>query len=225
MRHYGALFEDHVGGRQWFVVVDLSAEVLMGLLGALVGLPQQHATRCAGLKAASVGVTASFLLAVVLLLPSNKLLDAAVTTSNAAVGAAGAVAVLVSADLGPSFALAQGIFAAASVLLSLGELHPAGRAGRALRWLWAAVRGRARGAAAPRRRAGRPCDPCVDAASPAVDPKRHGTTAPSPAMLRRLIPLLRMVASLRGCVVHRSEVEQRMALAMLVEAVCRDKVR
>jgi hypothetical protein len=32
-----------------------------------------------------------------------------------------------------------------------------------------------------------------------------------------------MVASLRGCVVQRSEVEQRMALAMLVEAVCRDK--
>jgi hypothetical protein len=222
VRHYGALFEEHVGGRQWFVAVDLSAEVLMGLLGALVGLPQQQVTRCQGLKAASVGVTASFLLAVVSLRPSNKLLDAVITTSNAAVGAAGAVAVLVSADVGPPFALAQGIFAAASVLLSLGELHSAGRA---LRWLWAAVRGRARGAAAPRRRAGRPCDPCVDAASPAVDPKRHGTTAPSPAMLRRLIPLLRMVASLRGCVVHRSEVEQRMALAMLVGAVCRDKVR
>jgi hypothetical protein len=223
VRHYGALFEDHVGGRHWFIVVDLSAELLMGLLGALVGLPQQQATRCAWLRAAAVAVTASFLLAVALLRPSNRLLDAAVMTSNAAVGAAGAVAVLVSADVGPSFALAQGIVAAASVLLSLGELHPAGRAGRALRWLWAAVRGRAPGV---NREMGRPCDLCIDAVPPAVDPMRHGTTASSPAMLRRLIPLQRIVAALRWrAAVHRSEVEQRMALAMLVEAVCRDKVR
>ena len=41
-RHYGAVFEGFVGGRQWFVLVDLSVEAVCGVLGALVDLPTQQ---------------------------------------------------------------------------------------------------------------------------------------------------------------------------------------
>jgi hypothetical protein len=233
VRHYGALFEEHVGGRQWFVVVDLSAEVLMGLLGALVGLPQQHATRCAGLKAAAVAVTASFLLAVLALRPSNKLLDAALTTSNAAVGFGSAVAVLVSADLGPSFALAQGIFAAGSVVLSLVDLHPAGRAGRWMRSLWSAVRGFACGA-----RPGRPWAECEEYADLTVvlsvppseehadDGDGRSCAAPSlrqrssEATARMMLSGIMATVRGRGGREFCSSLERRIALALLVEAIC-----
>jgi hypothetical protein len=112
VRHYGAAFEGFVDGRQWFVLVDLGTEVVCGVLGALVGLPQQQLVMCATLKIAMVAVTVAYAIVIFVLRPSGLLIESAKLSGSVAVLAvAGSVAVLLSPALGPRFVLAQGIVA------------------------------------------------------------------------------------------------------------------
>ena len=135
MRHYGAVFEGFVDGRQWFVLVDLSTEVVCGALGALVGLPQQQGSGCAALKIAMVAVTLAYAAAVAVLRPSNTLMGSLTASVNALAGVAGSVAVLFSPTLGPRVVLAQGAVAVILVLPPLVDLVLSGRALRRLRGL------------------------------------------------------------------------------------------
>jgi hypothetical protein len=118
VRHYGAVFEGFVDGRQWFLLVDLGTEVVCGVLGALVGLPSQQGTGCAALKIAMVAVTVTYAVALAVLRPSNTLMDAAVTAVNAGMGAAVAIVVLLQGPgIGAQLMFAQGIFAVCTALL------------------------------------------------------------------------------------------------------------
>ena len=133
VRHYGAVFEEFVGGRQWFVLVDLSVEAVCGVLGALVDLPTQQGSGCASLKIAMVAVTAAYAVALALLRPSNTLQDAVLVSVNAMMGASVAVAVLLlRPDVGAKLAFVQGI---AAVLTAVLPLFVVVLSGRALRWL------------------------------------------------------------------------------------------
>jgi hypothetical protein len=135
VRRYGAVFEEFVGGRQWFVLVDLSTEAVCGVLGALVGLPQQQGSGCAALKIAMVLVTLAYAAAVAVLRPSSTLMGSVIVSVNALAGVAGSVAVLLSPTLGPRVVLAQGAVAVILVLPPLVDLVLSGRALRRLRGL------------------------------------------------------------------------------------------
>ena len=102
------------------------------LLGALVDLPQQQGSGCAALKIAMVAVTAAYAIALALLRPSNTPQDAVVVSVNAAMGAAVAIAVLLSPTVGAELAFAQGIAAVSTAVLPLLVVV---LSGRALRWL------------------------------------------------------------------------------------------
>ena len=120
VRHYGAVFEGFVDGRQWFVLVDLGVEAVCGVLAALVDLPQQQGSGCAALKIVMVAVTAAYAAAVAALRPSNTPMDAVAVSSNAAMGAAVAVAVLLlGPGVGAQLVFAQGIVAVATAVLPL----------------------------------------------------------------------------------------------------------
>jgi hypothetical protein len=147
--HYGATFGVYVARRHWFVIVDLCTEALFGVLGAIVFLPQGNGG-CVGLRAAALSVAAAFLAVVAALRPSNAVMDAIVATGNAAVGVAACAAVVLNPYFGPQFAFAQGIFAAGSVLLSLGAIALSGRMRRIVRSLWPAVGGVVAGSPQPR---------------------------------------------------------------------------
>jgi hypothetical protein len=135
VRRYGAVFEEFVGGRQWFVLVDVSTEAVCGVLGALVDLPTQQGSGCAALKIAMVAVTLAYAAAVAVLRPSNTLMGSLIVSVNALAGVAGSVAVLLSPTLGPRVVLAQGAVAVILVLPPLVDLVLSGRALRRLRGL------------------------------------------------------------------------------------------
>jgi hypothetical protein len=136
--HYGVAFDVYVAQRHWFVVVDLCTEALFGVLGAMVFFPRGNGG-CVVLRAVALSVAAAFLAAVAVLRPSNAVMDAIIVGGNAAVGVAACAAVVVNPYFGPQFAFAQGIFAAGSVLLSLGAMALSGRMRRILRSLRRAV--------------------------------------------------------------------------------------
>jgi hypothetical protein len=131
--HYGATFDAYGGGRQWFIVVDLCTEVVAGVCGALVYVPQQQGSRCAALKIAMVAVSVLYLAAVAVLRPANTALDAFITSSNASVAAVVSVVVALSAEVAPTFALAQGVVASATSVASLAAVVYSGRLARAMR--------------------------------------------------------------------------------------------
>jgi hypothetical protein len=135
VRHYGAVFKEFVEGRQWFILLDLSVEALCGVLGALVDLPQQQDSGCAGLKIAMVVVTAGNAAAVAVLRPSNTPVSTVMVSINAAMGFAAAVAVLLSPSVGEELAFAQGIAAVSSTALPVAALVLSGRARQRLRSL------------------------------------------------------------------------------------------